>query len=163
MTLKELVEFEKEWLDEAGYTKENVIIALCSIKALNQQLRDCKTCKHSDNGNCAGTEECHECMWESKYEQQSCEDYIKREDALMAIEFAWFENDDWDFRLNIERRIKKLPAVKLVRPKGEWVLIHPLQENDDGAYICSNCEHGDWDCDINYKYCPFCGADMRGD
>lgn len=34
-----------------------------------EQLRDCKTCKHSDNGNCAGTEECHECMWESKYEQ----------------------------------------------------------------------------------------------
>ena len=47
------------------------------------------------------------------------------------------------------------------RPIGKWILVHPLQEDDDGAYICSNCEHGDWDCDTNYKYCPFCGADMR--
>ena len=38
-------------------------------EALEQQKRECNTCKHSDNGNCAYTEECHECMWESKYEQ----------------------------------------------------------------------------------------------
>lgn len=33
-----------------------------------QYSRDCKTCKHSNNGKCAYTEECHECMWESQYE-----------------------------------------------------------------------------------------------
>ena len=49
-----------------------------AIKALGS-LRDCKTCKHSENGNCARTEECHECMWESKYEQQTCEEDIHRE------------------------------------------------------------------------------------
>ena len=32
MTLKEQIEFEKEWLDEAGYTKANVIIALTAIR-----------------------------------------------------------------------------------------------------------------------------------
>lgn len=36
------------------------------IEAENK--RDCKTCIHSDNGKCAYTEECHECMWESQYE-----------------------------------------------------------------------------------------------
>ena len=41
-----------------------------AIQVLEQHPRDCKTCKHSDKGNCAGTEECHECMWSSKYEQQ---------------------------------------------------------------------------------------------
>ena len=29
--------------------------------------RDCKTCGHSNGGKCAYTEECHECMLESKY------------------------------------------------------------------------------------------------
>lgn len=29
--------------------------------------RDCKTCGHSKDGKCAYTEECHDCMWESKY------------------------------------------------------------------------------------------------
>lgn len=29
--------------------------------------RDCKTCGHSNNGKCAYTEECHECMWVNKY------------------------------------------------------------------------------------------------
>ena len=29
--------------------------------------RDCKTCGHSNDGKCAGTEECHECMWVNKY------------------------------------------------------------------------------------------------
>ena len=29
--------------------------------------RDCKTCVHSNGGKCAGTEECHDCMWESNY------------------------------------------------------------------------------------------------
>lgn len=29
--------------------------------------RDCETCGHSSGGKCAYTEECHDCMWESKY------------------------------------------------------------------------------------------------
>ena len=55
------------------------------LKALEQQLRDCNSCKHSDNGKCAYTEECHECMWESKYEQQPCGDCVSREDILDYI------------------------------------------------------------------------------
>ena len=48
------------------------------IKA-DDTTRDCKTCKHSNNGKCAGTEECHDCMWDSKYEQQPNEDCISRQ------------------------------------------------------------------------------------
>ena len=29
--------------------------------------RDCKTCGHSNEGKCAGTEECHDCMWVNNY------------------------------------------------------------------------------------------------
>ena len=41
-------------------------------QALSQK-RDCKTCKWSENGHRASTEECHLCMWEIQYEaKQSC-------------------------------------------------------------------------------------------
>lgn len=51
------------------------------LEAQPTDKRDCKTCTHSNNGECAYTEECHECMWESKYEQQPSEDCISREQA----------------------------------------------------------------------------------
>lgn len=43
-----------------------------AVKALKSQLqqRNCESCKHSNNGRCAYTEECHECMWGNKYEPQ---------------------------------------------------------------------------------------------
>ena len=48
--------------------------------------RDCKTCGHSNNGKCAGTEECHDCMWESKYEQQSSGDCISRQSVDILVD-----------------------------------------------------------------------------
>ena len=55
-----------------------------------------------------------------------------------------------------------LQEVEPERKKGKWIFIHPLQADDEGAYICSNCRHGDWDIKPTDKYCKFCGADMRG-
>ena len=49
------------------------------------------------------------------------------------------------------------------RPKGEWILVHPLQPDDNGAYMCSECKTGDYYITENTKFCPFCGADMRGE
>jgi predicted Zn-ribbon and HTH transcriptional regulator len=53
--------------------------------------RDCKTCIHSDKENCAGTEGCHKCMWESKYEP-SYNSGITIEEAISAFE-SWIERD----------------------------------------------------------------------
>ena len=60
------IPIKPEVLDDCYSIAEYQEAKAMAIEALGQ-LRDCKTCKHSDNGNCAGTEECHECMWESKY------------------------------------------------------------------------------------------------
>ena len=46
--------------------------------------------------------------------------------------------------------------------KGYWILIHPLQENDPGAYMCSVCCRGDWDIRPTDKICKFCGTEMEG-
>lgn len=48
------------------------------------------------------------------------------------------------------------------RPKGKWILYHPLQADDPGAYMCSICGCGDWGLDPKIdKFCFNCGADMR--
>lgn len=45
---------------------------------------------------------------------------------------------------------------------GHWIFVHPLQENDPGAYICSECKTGDWDIDpAKDKVCKFCRAKME--
>lgn len=87
-----------------------------SALELEQQLRDCKTCKHSDNGNCSGSEECHECMWESKYEQQPCEDCISREETLNKInaliaEYIPLMPIGWTLPLNLAKTINDLSPV----------------------------------------------------
>ena len=47
------------------YVVESIDNAPTIIEA--DTTRDCKTCGHSNDGKCAGTEECHECMWVNKY------------------------------------------------------------------------------------------------
>ena len=40
------------------------------VKEYNtSNVRECNTCKHSNNGETNSTETCHECMWDSKYEK----------------------------------------------------------------------------------------------
>lgn len=53
--------------DQNGFEccQQAIVNAPTIIEA--DRYRDCKTCGNSNNGKCAGTEECHECMWESKY------------------------------------------------------------------------------------------------
>lgn len=52
--------------------------------------------------------------------------------------------------------------MRMINPvrKGHWISIHPLQDNDSGAYMCSVCNTGDWDIKPTDKYCKFCGAKM---
>lgn len=54
--------------------------------------------------------------------------------------------------------LREVPAAN-VRPvvRGEWI------QNADGNCVCSVCNLGLSNCaaSIFFKYCPFCGADMR--
>ena len=61
--------------------------------------------------------------------------------------------------LDMRETIKALPSAE-PRKKGKWIFIHPLQADDEGAYICSNCHRGDWDIKPTDKYCKFCGMAM---
>lgn len=58
----------------------------------------------------------------------------------------------------LEMGIKALEQQKI----GYWIPIHPLQNDDEGGYLCSNCKTGDWDIKPTDKFCKFCGAKMQG-
>ena len=88
---------------------------------------------------------------------QPVTDCISRQQAIDLIE-SFYKIDK--SVLNIMAfNLKQLPSVH--PQKGKWIFIHPLQADDEGAYICSNCHHGDWDIKPTDKYCKFCMADMR--
>lgn len=54
---------------------------------------------------------------------------------------------------DLQKRIEQLPSAQTERKKGHWV--------DEGTnYLCSECHRGCW---VNSNYCPWCGADMRGE
>jgi hypothetical protein len=89
-------------------------------------------------------------------EQQTCEDCVSRK-AVM------FEIDESYNIVDLEKRIKDLPSVQPTRPKGKWI---PYYDRWGDVitivshFKCSVCGEYDYDKD---KFCPNCGADMRGE
>ena len=72
----------------------------------------------------------------------------------------WFRRNN-RFCEGCANMVEDMPTIEPVR-KGHWIFIHPLQDNDSGAYMCSVCNTGDWDIKPTDKYCKFCGAKMEG-
>ena len=88
---------------------------------------------------------------------------ISRQDAIKYFAELWecieaiSDREEWeDVCVTTVNEIKSAEPQK----KGKWIFIHPLQADDEGAYICSNCHRGDWDIKPTDKYCKFCGMAM---
>ena len=101
-------------------------------------------------------------------------EYIKREDALKAMEWKWAGKAAFD-------AVKAIPSADVIeRKKGKWEVIDVA--NLDLAYggriyvpefKCNQCGSY-YESDIRWvepimpedahfpKFCPYCGADMRG-
>ena len=92
-------------------------------------------------------------------------DLIERQATIDAVHKNYdtildFKSDGRTVADSFEDIINALPPAQ---PKGHWILVHPLQEDDTGAYMCSECKVGNWEIDPeSYFFCPNCGADMRG-
>ena len=94
-----------------------------------------------------------------KAEMQPSEDCISREAVNKAIN-KWLSSPYYDYGnyiYEMTKTIHKLPSVKPQRAKGHW--------SDECE--CSVCGNQPWyegsTFRKNYKFCPYCGADMRGD
>lgn len=87
------------------------------------------------------------------------EDCISRQEVLDLI------NADWKYE-NLEIEINNLPSVTPQEPKtGHWIECMPGGA-EEWCYKCSECDFWKYKKTINlskFKYCPNCGAKMRGE
>lgn len=92
-------------------------------------------------------------------------DLIRREDAIKAIaevlslnRFSSFK-DIKNFDKFAERMLRNVPSAD--RPQGEWKSVKASIYPYGCDVECSICGHR-MGSSFGYKYCPMCGADMKG-
>ena len=98
-------------------------------------------------------------------------DLIRREDAIEALgeePYVWTDDDEFA-KGERSQWIADVSAIKAVpsadRPQGEW---KPLDRTwGRETWYCTNCEDAVVDMPTYmgialYKYCPNCGARMKG-
>ena len=102
-TLREWIQIILESQDKDGIKCEfQEIVAeygdpdLCTYP--EEKQRDCKTCKHSNNGKIAGTETCHECMYNSQYEEKNCDNCQYKDKLDAKCLFCDKEQTAWESR-----------------------------------------------------------------
>lgn len=90
------------------------------------------------------------------------DDLISRSAALDdAHRQIWYRMNQQGMKDKIDEWLKALPAATTVRPKGEW-LRHEDENGDMNGIECSSCNEWFYFGGMRPKYCPNCGADMRG-
>ena len=59
----------------------------------------------------------------------------------------------------------KQPSIQPERAKGEWINTNPEYKNGfyNNSYYCSECHDYYTTSPYEMKFCPNCGADMRGE
>lgn len=91
-------------------------------------------------------------------------DLISKEQAIKAMQESEF-GFTYEVDVAIEA-VKALPSAEPERKNGKWV--YKPNEYDDSTYECSQCGEP-WTLidgtpeENNMKFCPSCGADMRGE
>ena len=146
---------------------ERAIEALYTVRAYYASL----TAGYPKGKDCRGigdvmcSEIANSCLMAIKaLEQHPCEDCISREAVFKIFDEACYIDDDWYV---MRKKIEKLPSVTLTRPKARWIILDECA--NEGVY-CSKCHKTVFKLEFshtmkwrNFKYCPNCGADMRGE
>ena len=102
-------------------------------------------------------------------EQEPCDDCISRQAVdELSKELVHTTRDKADFLCNFWERLQKLPPVTPKEKTGKWIK-YGTPRCGEQHYQCTNCgwyiNFGQWG-DVytkQFKYCPNCSADMRGD
>ena len=88
-------------------------------------------------------------------------DWIERSEVLKQLQLNHKDVVYID-KKECVRRIEAIPSVS-DRPKGKWIIEKTIYDNYN--YRCNNCDwyetHAYPD-NETYNFCPYCGADMRG-
>lgn len=89
-------------------------------------------------------------------------DTIYRQAAIDAVSDVCFELRGVFGRC--EDALKALPSAQPERKTGKWNMCYDDDAPQDGIWFCSVCGYARFVDDISpQKFCPNCGADMRGE
>lgn len=144
-----------------------------AISALSAEgEKKCSNCIHSAEQD---GEFCYECVKGNEDNFVSAEGkYIKKEDAINLYKKhqPYMATRHWEF----EQELLNLPTYSFPeREKGEWIKIQSGDKDFPESIVCSRCkeENSYLEFDeyhepihktfITSKFCPNCGADMRGE
>lgn len=92
-------------------------------------------------------------------------DLIRRKDAIDyfvtnigVVDADGYAVDDYDERVKAwTERFSGIPSIESKQKNGKWI-VH-LYKLGRERYECSECTGR---CDLEYNFCPNCGAKMRG-
>lgn len=96
------------------------------------------------------------------------DDYIKRSEAFnVIVSEMQSRGERTNFREAIVRQaIASIPAADVrENVRGKWICTKVRALKDGEWAICSCCgsaEHVEYYGELTWKFCPECGADMRG-
>lgn len=94
---------------------------------------------------------------------QPATDYISRQAALNLFpddNLYWDTNEGYFAPHYAKTLLRNLPSAQPEQKKGYWIYHLEWETDGECGYECSECGMGS---EVNYNYCPNCGADMRGD
>ena len=98
------------------------------------------------------------------FSEDATSDLISRQAALDIFDDynVSVENGELEAYSRDRKRLCELPSVQPERKKGRW-----LADNRPGGgfWVCSCCKFPSeaFAANVLYKFCPNCGADMRGE
>lgn len=98
-------------------------------------------------------------------EQEPNEDCISMQAAIDVVRQYCIDNqiEDGDYHANgIKYELKELPSAQPEPKTGHWIGIDDYPHED---WECNNCGYviEAFENPNDFRYCPNCGADMRGD
>ena len=93
-------------------------------------------------------------------EEHRMDDLISRTMALDAVNHICPVDTEYDCTLldRVDVRCVLLDLPPAERKRGKWIT---KSTNGEMFDVCSVCGYVEWD--EPHKYCPNCGADMRGE
>ena len=101
-----------------------------------------------------------DCYFDATMITEPCEDAVSISD-LEEIKEIIIDNGNSVYTVKM-KDIRNLPSVQPKAKTGKWISVHPLQEDDEGGYICSECGTGYYD-NNHWHYCPNCGTKMESE
>ena len=152
----EKLEIMRQKVDEETYRA--LILAIKALEQENEKMSDEEMCDTYTEGYFKGYDD----GLERKLEEP-CEDAISREAVLNTLgnmDKALDENRTVkEYKALLKECYKELPSV--TQKSGKWIRRENVTSIDNvrWAYECSKCGY---EMRSMTRYCPSCGADMRG-